>query len=149
MNSNQSALARYGLAYIFWAITVALAFVALLVWRSTAMIALGMTNWDRYLEHAINQFGFLILAIVGLCVIIFAEYYYRTGVEKRQLLQRFSLITFIEVLVVAFAHCVQWIGGIVLDLSISPLFFIVELAISVLFFVLYRRAKTKALPVVL
>lgn len=147
---NQSiSLARYGLAYTFWVITVALAFVALLVWRSTAMIALGMTSWDRYLEHAINQFGFLILAIVGLCVIIFAEFYYRTGVEKKQLLQRFSLITAIEVLIVSIAHLVQWIGGIVLSLPISPIFFIVELAISVLFFVLYRRSKTEALPVVL
>ena len=143
------SIARYGLAYFFWAITVALAFVALLVWRSSAMIALGMTNWDRYLEHALNQFGFLVLAIVGLCVIIFAEFYYRTGVQNQRLVQRFSLITFIEVLAVALAHLVQWIGGIVLELPISPIFFIVELAISILFFALYWRAKAKALPLIL
>lgn len=135
------SIGRYGLAYLFWAITVALAFVALLVWRSTALIILGMTPWDRYIEHALNQFGFLLLAIIGLCVIIFAEYYYRTGVEKRCVLRRFLLLSSIEVLVIALAHGVQWIGGIVLDIPTSPLFFVIELGLGILLIVLYRRSS--------
>lgn len=50
-----------------------------------------------------------LLAIIGLCVIIFAEYYYRTGVEKQCVLRRFLLLSSIEVLVIALAHGVQWI----------------------------------------
>jgi hypothetical protein len=133
------SIGRYGLAYLFWAITVALAFVALLVWRSTAFIILGMTPWDRYIEHALNQFGFLLLAIIGLSVIIFAEYYYRTG--KNNVWRRFLLLSSIEVLVIALAHGVQWIGGIVLDIPISPLFFVIELGLGILLIVLYRRSS--------
>ena len=136
------SIARYGLAYLFWAISVALAFVALLVWRSTAFIILGMTPWDRYAEHALNQFGFLFLAIVILGVIIFAENYFRTGIERNRLLPRFFLIALIEVAAIWIAHVIQWIGGMVLGFPeslVSPVILILELAAVILFFVLRRR----------
>ena len=47
----------------------------------------------------------------------------------------------IEVLVIALAHGVQWIGGIVLDIPISPLFFVIELGLGILLIVLYRRSS--------
>ncbi|MCB0087990.1 MAG: hypothetical protein KDE54_08755, partial [Caldilineaceae bacterium] len=95
MNSNTS---RYLLAYLLWFVSIVLAFVNLLKWRSSAMIILGITSWDRYLEHALNQFGFLFLAILGLIIIVFTEFYYRTGVEKNLLFRRFFLITLIELI---------------------------------------------------
>ena len=89
----------------------------------------------------IESIWLLLLAIIGLSVIIFAEYYYRTGVEKRCVLRRFLLLSSIEVLVIALAHGVQWIGGIVLDIPTSPLFFVIELGLGILFIVLYRRSS--------
>jgi hypothetical protein len=140
-----NTVGQYALAYLFWAISVVLAFVALLVWRTSAMIALGITQWDRYLEHALNQFGFLILAVVGLSVIVFAEHFYRTGVEKLHLLRRFLLLTGIEVLIIALAHLVQWGGRLMLGLPGSALLFVVELLISLACFLLYRRARAGTL----
>lgn len=140
-----NTVGRYALAYLFWTITVALAFVALLLWRSSAMIVLGVTQWDRYLEHALNQFGFLILAVVGLAIIVFAEHFYRTGVEKLLLLRRFFLLTGIEVLIISLAHLVQWGGRLMLGIPGSPLVFLVELLIALACFLLYRRARTGTL----
>ncbi|MEZ4866201.1 MAG: hypothetical protein R3C14_33095 [Caldilineaceae bacterium] len=137
---------RYVLAYLLWAVSVALAFVMLLTWRSSAMIALGVTQWDRYLEHAINQFGFLFLAIFGLIVIVFTEYFYRTGVEQRRLFTRFFLITFLELIMVTLAHLVRWVGAILLNLPADPLFVVGEVALCGIAFWLYRRARQQERP---
>lgn len=138
MNSNTS---RYLLAYLLWFVSIVLAFVNLLKWRSSAMIILGITSWDRYLEHALNQFGFLFLAILGLIIIVFTEFYYRTGVEKKLLFRRFFLITLIELILLTLADLAYVVGSIVLNFfaSQSLIILIVELLLCGVVFVLYRR----------
>jgi hypothetical protein len=42
-----TTVSRYALAYFLWVISVAVAFVALLVSRSSMMMTLGATGWDR------------------------------------------------------------------------------------------------------
>lgn len=138
MNSNTS---RYLLAYLLWFVSIVLAFVNLLKWRSSAMIILGITSWDRYLEHALNQFGFLFLAILGLIIIVFTEFYYRTGVEKKLLFRRFFLITLIELILLTLADLAYVVGSIVLNFFApqSLIILIVELLLCGVVFVLYRR----------
>jgi len=133
---------RYVIAYLLWAVSVALAIVTLLAWRSSAMIALGVTQWDRYLEHALNQFGFLFLAIFGLVVIVFTEHYYRTGVEQQRLYLRFFWVTFIELVVLTLAHLVRLGGGLILDLPVAATLPFVggELLLCIIAYLLYRRA---------
>ncbi len=133
---------RYALAYLLWAISVVIAIVALLASRSSVMIALGVTQWDRYFEHAINQFGFLFLAIFGLIIIVFTEHFYRTGVEKHQLFARFFLITFLELLFLSLVHLARLTGEILLGFfSPTTLLFVgVEVMLCLLLFWLYRRA---------
>lgn len=135
---------RYVLAYLFWAVSVVLSVVNLLVWRISLTIALGMTAWDRYFEHAINQFGFLILAIVVLAVMVGVEHYYRTGVPWNRLLERFLLVTFWEVAFLALAHALRSLGEVVLDLPTSSLLLVfIEIVGCVLLFWLYRQAKNR------
>lgn len=105
---------RYALAYLLWAISVTAAVVILLVTRSSVMIALGVTQWDRYLEHALNQFGFLFLAIFGLAVIVFTEHFYRTGVEKNRLFARFLRISLLELIFLMVMHLIRLMGEIIL-----------------------------------
>ncbi|MEZ4657908.1 MAG: hypothetical protein R2911_10075 [Caldilineaceae bacterium] len=145
MNSNTS---RYLLAYLLWFVSIILAFVNLLKWRSSAMILLGITSWDRYLEHALNQFGFLLLAILGLVIIVFTEYYYRKGVEKHLLFRRFFFITLIELLFLTLSDVAFVLGGIVLDFFTpqSVRFLILELALCGIVFWLYRRTPSQPQP---
>jgi hypothetical protein len=139
---------RYVIAYLLWFVSVALAITVLLAWRSSAMIVLGVTQWDRYLEHALNQFGFLFLGIFGLTVIVFTEHYYRTGVEKAQLYVRFFWVTFIELAVLTVAHLVRLFGGMLLELPLmATLPFVAgELGFCILAFLLYRRAARAYVP---
>lgn len=129
---------RYVLAYLFWAISVAIAIAILLASRSSVMVVLGLTSWDRYFEHAINQFGFLFLAIFGLAVIVFTEHFYRTGVEKNRLFARFFLITFLELLSLAVVHLVRIVGVGIFTFD-SLMFFGGELVLCLVVFLLYRR----------
>jgi hypothetical protein len=133
---------HYVLAYLFWVLTVAGAALDLLVWRSSVMIVLGMTPWNRYVEHALNQFGFLLMAIAILAFIVFAEYYYRTGVEQGRLFPRFFRTAFIVMLVLALAHLVRLVGEAILGISAMTTLIIVlaELAVCALLFWLWRRA---------
>lgn len=135
---------RYVLAYLLWAISVVIAIAALLASRSSVMIALGVTPWDRYFEHALNQFGFLFLAIFGLAVIIFTEHFYRTGVEKNRLWARFFLITFLELLFLSLVHLARLTGEILLGFftQTTLLFVSGEIALCLLLFWLYRRSVT-------
>jgi len=142
MESNVTVVqstSRYTLAYLFWAISVAGTVALLLAARSSVMVVLGVTQWDRYLENALNQFGFLFLAIFGLGVIVFTEHFYRTGVEKNRLLARFLLITFLQLLLFTGMHLVRVVGvGI-----FTPTTFLsvgIELVLCLVLFWLYRWA---------
>lgn len=106
------------------------------------MIVLGVTQWDRYVEHALNQFGFLFLAIFGLGVIIFAEHFYRTGVEKNQLFTRFFLITFLQLLLFTGMHLVRVVG---VGIFMPTTFVIIgiELVLCIVIFWLYRWAAQR------
>ena len=140
---------RYVLAYLLWAVSVAVAVTALLSARTSLIIAFGVTQWDRYVEHAINQFGFLFLAIFGLAIIVFTEHFYRTGVEKGRLFMRFFLVSFWELLLLTLVHLAAWIGlaqtatllGEQIDLSSSIELVVGEAVVCGLLYWLYRRAR--------
>ena len=137
------------LAYLLWAVSVAVAVTALLSARTSLIIAFGVTQWDRYVEHAINQFGFLFLAIFGLAIIVFTEHFYRTGVEKGRLFMRFFLVSFWELLLLTLVHLAAWIGlaqtatllGEQIDLSSSIELVVGEAVVCGLLYWLYRRAR--------
>ena len=97
---------------------------------------MGATGWDRYAVHALNQFGFLFMAVVGLGVIVFTEQFYRTGVEKQRLFARFLLITTLELLFLTILHLAGLISEIVLGIFAPASLFIV-VGEAVLALVLY------------
>jgi len=139
---------RYVLAYLLWAISVAAAITVLLSARSSLIIGFGVTKWDRYVEHAINQFGFLFLAIFGLAIIVFTEHFYRTGVEKGRLFMRFFLVSFWELLILTLVHVAALIGIVQTaaligmaqpNLSSYYILLVGEVVLCALFFWLYRR----------
>ncbi len=139
---------RYVIAYLLWAVSVALAIVTLLAWRSSAMIVLGVTPWDRYVEHALNQFGFLFLAIFGLAVIVFIEHFYRRGVEQNRLFLRFFLVSFWEMLWLALVQLTALIGLVELALFTPARLLVVvgELVLCGVLYWCYRRAVNRYMP---
>lgn len=138
---------RYALAYLCWLLTVAFAFLVLIVSRTSIMLTLGATGWDRYAVHALNQFGFLFMAIVGLGIIVFTEHFYRTGVEKQRLFARFLLITTLELLFLTILHLAGLISEMILEIF-APASLIIVIGEGLLVLVLfwfYRRINRQPL----
>lgn len=140
---------RYTLAYLLWMVSVAAAIAILLLTRTSIIIALGVTPWDRYVEHALNQFGFLFLALFSLAVIVFIEYYYRTGVEQGKLFLRFFLVSFWELCWLAVTQLAALASAVQLGLYTPNMPLLVGSALvacTVLYWAYRRAAQAYVAP---
>jgi len=75
------------LVYVLWIITAGLGFLCLISART-----------------AVDKMTFLILGILWLVLVIFAEHYYREALPKKTLWKHFSLITAIELFFLSGSH---------------------------------------------
>jgi hypothetical protein len=108
-------LLRYGVAYLLWLVTVALALLAALVVRDSYALLIALNPVHRYTAHALSNFLFLLLGVLVLIVIVFAEHWYRTAVGRGLLAGRFGRLAAILVAVIALLHSIRaiaevWIG---------------------------------------
>ncbi|MCX7796088.1 MAG: hypothetical protein N2380_06170 [bacterium] len=94
----------YILCYIFWIITTATMFLLFLAGREFYLKVMAFFIRDRWVGSAIDRFLFVGIAILWLAIVIYAEAYYRNGVKKGDLIQRFLYITGIELLVLFVFH---------------------------------------------
>lgn len=73
----------------------------------------GITVWAW---RSIDQFSFIILGIIWLCLVYFSQNYYEKGFWKKSMLKRFSIIILIQavILIVAYfaAHLIRIRHGI-------------------------------------
>ncbi len=99
----------YGLAYLLWAVTTALGILDAVVIRNTYQLALAMTSWHRYTLNAVDKVATVLLALVLVIMLIFWEYYYRTGVQRSKLLERFCLVTAVESGFLFLSHVIGFI----------------------------------------
>ncbi|MCD6285880.1 MAG: hypothetical protein J7M39_08215, partial [Anaerolineae bacterium] len=63
-------------------------------------------------RNAVDRFSIVVLGVLSVLLVVGVEHYYRTGVEKGQLLRRWVLVTAIEsgVLFVALAIQAIYLG---------------------------------------
>lgn len=115
-----SSLGRYLLAYLLWAITIALSLLCAMLGRTAYQYLFILAGWNRYSIRAFDNFALLAFGLVLVGVVVVAEHYYRTGVEVKRLFFRFSAFTLIETLILASLQLVlliiQMING-----SIDPI----------------------------
>jgi hypothetical protein len=108
-------LLRYGLAYLLWLVTIGLAVLAALVVRESFDFLVALNALHRYTAHAVSNFLFLVLGVLVLIVIIFAEHWYRTGVPRGLLAARFGRLAAILLAVIAFLHSARAIVETAID----------------------------------
>ena len=94
----------YVLCYLLWIITIALAFLNLIVARNLYLTIMGVLSVQPWSASGIDKITFLFLGIVWLVLTIFSEDYYRTSISKNRLWKSFSLITGIQLLFLFAAH---------------------------------------------
>ena len=147
---------KYILAYLLWAVSIALGLVAALMVRQAVSGMFGMALLNaapdrefslRMQGNAVDRFGVVILGVVLMILIIAAEHLYRTGVQKRKLTRYFFQITAIELAVMLVANTLLLSQSLQAGLPASgnltvEVILLVLLALSVW---LYRRQKTRPL----
>lgn len=94
------------LVYLFWIITAGLGFLCLISARNLSLSVLYLFSVSRWSASAIDKMTFLILGVLWLVLVIFAEYYYRGAVPKNILWKHFSLITSIELFFLSASHLI-------------------------------------------
>lgn len=94
----------YILCYIFWVITTATTFLLFLAGREFYLKVMAFFIRDRWVGSAIDRFLFVGIAIFWLAIVIYIESYYRNGVKRGDLIQRFLFVTGIEFLVLFTFH---------------------------------------------
>jgi len=136
-------LTQWLLVYVFWVITAGLGFLCLISARNLSLSILYLFSVSRWSAPAIDKMIFIILGILWLVLVIFAEYYYREAVAKNIVWKRFSLITAIELFCLSGSHLIPILiisktevyGG-------SLLLPAIELIGGITFFVCSVRKKT-------
>lgn len=83
--------AKYASYFVSWVAFFALTFY--LVSRISPILRLMMDvlNVNRWAKSAVHNFGFVILGLIGLCMVIIVENYLRTAVPKNLLLRRIAI----------------------------------------------------------
>jgi len=99
--------------YVLWTIVIALGIGCLLAARGTINVLWIFLTWNRWTLRAIDRWSLLLMGIVWLAVIIFAEEYLRLGADKSPLTlyKRFAKIVGWEVGFGGLMLLLQWIGG--------------------------------------
>ncbi len=80
--------AKYAAYFVSWVAFSALTFY--LVTRISPLLRLLMDVLDvnRWARSAVHNFSFLILGLIGLCMVIIVENYLRTAIPQNLLLRR-------------------------------------------------------------
>jgi hypothetical protein len=107
MNSIRR-LTTYALAYLLWAITTLLGGIVLLQVRDASLSVVVISTYDRFKDNAtalfysslqtrtMDQWSYLLLGLLLVILIVFIEYFYRTGVQPGSLWLRFFQVTAVE-----------------------------------------------------
>ena len=94
------------LVYVFWVITAGLGFLCLISARNLSLSILYLFSVSRWTASAVDKMIFLILGVLWLVLVIFAEYYYREAVAKNILWKHFSFITSTELFCLSGSHLI-------------------------------------------
>ena len=106
--SSIRRFSTFALAYLLWAITTILGGMVLLQARDAYLSVVIMTTYDRFKDNAselfysslqtrsLDTWSYLLLGLLLVILIVFIEYFYRTGVQPQKLRLRFIQVTAIE-----------------------------------------------------
>ena len=72
------------------------------------MALFGLIEDNYWVLSFLDRAGILILGLIALCCALFLEYYYRQGVAKQQLWQRFFRVAVIQLSIILAGVAFSW-----------------------------------------
>ena len=92
------------LCYGFWILTMVLGFLALVGGRDLGIAVFALFSANLKLAILVDKVGFFFFGVLGLAIIVLSEGYYRQGVQKGLLPERFGLVLGMELLFLTGCH---------------------------------------------
>lgn len=80
------------LVYVLWAILIVLALWCLIEARAAVNILYIVLTWNRWVLRAVDRWSLLLMGMLWLAGIIFAEAYLQRGAENGLLFKRFVIL---------------------------------------------------------
>lgn len=97
MHQTRNVIWSYVACYLLWLITAAVGLLDLFAartWLHQGYVLLGLNPWGF---AAARNFGLILFAMAWIGGVLYAEAYYRDGVVKQKLWQRFAVITAVQI----------------------------------------------------
>ena len=152
----------YALAYLLWVITTILGGLTLFQLRDALLSVLVMSTYDRVKDNAtalfnsslqtrnMDQWSYLLLGLLLVVLLVFVEYFYRSGVQPGTLRLRFFQVTAVEFVVLFAANLmsaiVVWqVSGFTWRSLFYPLLELITAVIFIWLWIDTRRRKPVAL----
>jgi hypothetical protein len=92
---------------LLWLVSTALMAPTLIIGRGFLMRVVGAMSggaWSIWVMSAIDQFGVLILSLLGMLLVLFLAYYYHEGAKRRALWRRFGIVSGAQLGLMALAY---------------------------------------------
>jgi hypothetical protein len=103
----------YFIAYVFWIIILLVAIIFILMSQNTLLTLAAMYYVDDKFMHEMlvrffDKAYVFILGVIWLIVMVVVEEAFRTGVRKGVLIQRFTLVFGIELILIFIFDFIMW-----------------------------------------
>lgn len=105
----QRLTTNYVVSFLLWLVTAGLMILDFLYGRLLIMGLVGLIPLNRWLMSFIDRAGVLILGLIALSLILYLEYYYRQGVERKQLWSRFARVTVLQGIIILAGLIFTWL----------------------------------------
>ncbi len=136
---------RYGIAYLFWFATLAIAVVCANTVRVTYPILLDYWRWDSSSISVADQVAVIVMALAMVALIVAAEHMYRTAVPAKKLMQPASGIIAVLLATLGVAHATQFYVELQYGMTnpTSVVLFVAELALAIFLWWWRHRLKRR------
>jgi hypothetical protein len=155
MNKKIMPVSSYILSYLFWAVSIVVGFWVLLDGRDAILSLASLTTYNRNQSNASDLFykslqlraadvwSYLAVGILAIVMIVYLEFVYRNSVQNNQMWARFSMISAIELGLLALAGIITAIvTAVVSSFSWRSLFQPISiLLLAVGLYMLWQKLK--------
>jgi hypothetical protein len=154
--SQKRSIVNYVAAYLLWIVSTGLGLFALYRVRETILLSMVFSNslgnpsereifYSNLRAQAVQSWTIMLGGFLMLLLLVGIENFYRMSVPNGKLVQRFFLVSMLEVIVLFLAHAAYYAMLTTFRVSTwtAYTFPIIEILIVALFFWLYRQQRKK------
>jgi len=129
------------LSYLVTVFTMVLGLLNWMALQNVLQFLLVNSSISRASWAAIEDFSFVLLGIVWLCIVLYSQHYYAKGVKKKKLWRNASFLTGIQVLLLFVCEAIPMLWGSGTGSAVSWLLAVLLFIVGVACIVFSRKLR--------